>query len=527
MSSAKKIEANRRNAQKSSGPKSADGKSRSRFNAVKHGMRATAAVLPGEDAAAFSARVDDWTSDLKPRNKVEQYLVDKAAKESWRLDRIELAHTARLSININTAMADAALGLKQPEGAGEDVDLLGSRLFWDLRGPLPLYPHRPSDAHLRKQFFSWSGDVDDPNNPARVVSSLEATARGCGWLLDRWAELRSILEHGEAWQSPDKVRAIRLLGRQPLDAFDDPRVGVVFLACHQIDPSGGELFHEIWKELDSHERKIARQRLAGRPLDALQPKSEADARQALLRVIEQAVGRLEGIARTYRERDEANAKLLPARLAFDDSMEAERLRRYETSCSRLLLRTLDAFEKRHRAAEEDDDDIDADVPASIDECAPLSALAFEVEPAFETEPAVAVESISELIPASAPIADRAVCPQPVPAATPDDPKLPNEPTARNSRRIKPRLPNEPEVPASPPDDPTYQDEMAAFIALRRKLGFFKPIETGTHFTDRRKQPKTGTNRRERRAQVARGRKTENDLTRLPRSQNRLSGKPPP
>jgi hypothetical protein len=89
------------------------------------------------------------------------------------------------------------------------------------------------------------------------------------------------------------------------------------------------------------------------------------------------------------------------------------------------------------------------------------------------------------------------------------------------------LPNEPKVPASPPDDPTYQDEMAAFIALRRKLGFFKPIETGTHFTDRRKQPKTGTNRRERRAQVARGRKTENDLTRLPRSQNRLSGKPPP
>ncbi len=89
MASEKKIEANRRNAQKSTGPKSEEGKSRSRLNGLKHGMRANLLILPGEDAEAFQARANAWTDDLKPRNDVEQYLVDRAVQASWQLDRIE------------------------------------------------------------------------------------------------------------------------------------------------------------------------------------------------------------------------------------------------------------------------------------------------------------------------------------------------------------------------------------------------------------------------------------------------------
>ncbi len=143
MSSAKKIEANRRNAQKSSGPKSDEGKSRSRLNALKHGMRANLLVLPGEDAEACQGRVDGWTDSLKPRNEAEQYLAERAARISLQLDRIERAHLARLTANINNAAADAAAGVTQPEGEGEDVLTLGWRLFWDARGPLSLYPHYP------------------------------------------------------------------------------------------------------------------------------------------------------------------------------------------------------------------------------------------------------------------------------------------------------------------------------------------------------------------------------------------------
>jgi len=142
MASAQKIEANRRNGQKSSGPKSDEGKSRSRLNALKHGMRANLLVLPGEDAEGCQGRVDAWTDSLKPRNEAEQYLAERAARITLQLDRIERAHVARLTANIN----NAAAGVTQPEGEGEgeDVLTLGWRLFWDARGPLSLYPHYPN-----------------------------------------------------------------------------------------------------------------------------------------------------------------------------------------------------------------------------------------------------------------------------------------------------------------------------------------------------------------------------------------------
>ena len=53
--SPQKMAANRRNAQKSTGPRSAAGKSRARFNALKHGVTAQIPVLPGEDPALFHA----------------------------------------------------------------------------------------------------------------------------------------------------------------------------------------------------------------------------------------------------------------------------------------------------------------------------------------------------------------------------------------------------------------------------------------------------------------------------------------
>ena len=52
--SSKRIEANRRNAQKSTGPRTTEGKDRVRLNALKHGLTASTAVLPGEDAEGLA-----------------------------------------------------------------------------------------------------------------------------------------------------------------------------------------------------------------------------------------------------------------------------------------------------------------------------------------------------------------------------------------------------------------------------------------------------------------------------------------
>ena len=57
MATREQIAANRKNAKKSTGPKSEAGKDRARFNGLRHGLRAEEVVLPSEDTAEFQARV--------------------------------------------------------------------------------------------------------------------------------------------------------------------------------------------------------------------------------------------------------------------------------------------------------------------------------------------------------------------------------------------------------------------------------------------------------------------------------------
>ena len=87
MTSFRQIEANRRNAQLSTGPKSQEGKSRSRRNAVRHGLTAETvidALESAEDYAAFEMAV---ASDFDVRTAVERELVLRLASLLWRLRR--------------------------------------------------------------------------------------------------------------------------------------------------------------------------------------------------------------------------------------------------------------------------------------------------------------------------------------------------------------------------------------------------------------------------------------------------------
>jgi hypothetical protein len=95
----------------------------------------------------------------------------------------------------------------------------------------------------------------DPEDPQRLVLRLQATAGGCQWMLDRWSELRSILEEGLDWQSADKLKAVRLLGRHPIEAVDDRNVLMVFVACQAIESRTSIPIPEIWNELRKYERK--------------------------------------------------------------------------------------------------------------------------------------------------------------------------------------------------------------------------------------------------------------------------------
>jgi hypothetical protein len=84
----KRLEANRRNAQLSTGPKTQSGKSLSRRNALKHGILTAALLIKrgesGEDRAEFEELLKDLQENLQPVGTLEEMLVEDIAVARWR-----------------------------------------------------------------------------------------------------------------------------------------------------------------------------------------------------------------------------------------------------------------------------------------------------------------------------------------------------------------------------------------------------------------------------------------------------------
>ena len=89
MTSQKQIKANRKNAQKSTGPKTAEGKAAISKNAVKHGLFAEEAVISGENPADYEAYLESFLTDLKPVGAVETMLAERFVSLAWRLLRAQ------------------------------------------------------------------------------------------------------------------------------------------------------------------------------------------------------------------------------------------------------------------------------------------------------------------------------------------------------------------------------------------------------------------------------------------------------
>jgi hypothetical protein len=100
MASQKQIDANRRNAQKSTGPVTDLGKAVVKFNSLKHGMTASTAVLPYENADSYAELREAFVATYKPANAVEASLVETIANSYWRLLRVRRVETAALDMGI-------------------------------------------------------------------------------------------------------------------------------------------------------------------------------------------------------------------------------------------------------------------------------------------------------------------------------------------------------------------------------------------------------------------------------------------
>ena len=119
MTSLRQLEANRRNALKSSGPKTESGKQTSRCNAVRHGLTAESVIGALEDAEDYKAFEGAVAAGFDAETAVERELVLRLASLLWRLRRATAIDTGLLE---TTSEVDTAPDLERATPANEQAD---------------------------------------------------------------------------------------------------------------------------------------------------------------------------------------------------------------------------------------------------------------------------------------------------------------------------------------------------------------------------------------------------------------------
>ena len=137
----KQIAANRKNAERSTGPKSAEGKATVARNALKHGLAGHGVVFPGEMAEQIAQRREFFWKSYKPDGPSQQWVYDRICIESVRADvclhrmialRDEAATRAGESWEEDRALEAEELGA----GIGRTPDLVQPKLLQSRHGAL-------------------------------------------------------------------------------------------------------------------------------------------------------------------------------------------------------------------------------------------------------------------------------------------------------------------------------------------------------------------------------------------------------
>jgi hypothetical protein len=173
MATERQIEANRRNALKSTGPKTEAGKEISRRNATTHGLSGLGIVLPEAEEAAVAERLASWSSKYGELQPHQTWALEELVRESVRIDRgnrEELALRARTVERARTAWHD---------DRRVAAETLGRRLA---------------------------------SRPSLVTLLLEMTPHGCAWKVERWDGLADVLHAGQDWDDRQRALAQDLLG---------------------------------------------------------------------------------------------------------------------------------------------------------------------------------------------------------------------------------------------------------------------------------------------------------------------------
>jgi hypothetical protein len=299
MSSERQRLANQQNALKSTGPKTAEGKEKSRRNALQHGLSGTGAVLTRSDDRKFRKTLKAWREHLQPIDVLEDCLVARAVLAEVRLKRCLKKDLADLSRRKRRATKR-----------------------WDVR------QHKAVDPLTELL----------ETDPEKAVSELESTSLGCEWLIGQWRELAdTVREHG-CWNSRQASRASRMLGKDPeTTPMDDSSLSRLRLAVLATSPdldldAADALFEESTAELDPKARRDALSRRLPEP---------ETGRFMLLDIAEQELARLEPLkTQLWEDQDGPERQEAEDISLVDTTLEGARALRYETASELSLHRNM-------------------------------------------------------------------------------------------------------------------------------------------------------------------------------------------
>ena len=169
------IKANRKNAKKSTGPRTEEGKTRSAKNALKHGLLARDTVLPGEDPADFDRQLSALEADIQPANSLEFELVRQIADTQWRMRRLTRLETGFLAAAVDDQRRH--LEKRRPDelrpGYDGETLLLGSAMLDRTQAFVHLARY---DGHLSRRFFRAVKQLRDLRRDEREAREARSSA---------------------------------------------------------------------------------------------------------------------------------------------------------------------------------------------------------------------------------------------------------------------------------------------------------------------------------------------------------------
>jgi hypothetical protein len=155
MATKKQTRANQQNAQQSTGPRTAAGKAKASRNALKHGLRAQATVLPDEKPDDFEFLVSELEDQFQPQTVVEWNLLRQLADAEWRMRRVPSLEAALFAAKIHETARDYDNFPEQlPEDAAEaDRVIIGAATESDASNGDTFSKLSRYEARLSHRYF--------------------------------------------------------------------------------------------------------------------------------------------------------------------------------------------------------------------------------------------------------------------------------------------------------------------------------------------------------------------------------------